>query len=130
MGDDSSIRVRKKRGREGIEERKKKEMKVKGRKKKKDKIENKQNCPATTDFSYSKPTTYYFSSTFGGIAIYYTPIFYFAFGSGMHEMVICFNFLFNLSLYCCCLAFLKTKLYLLKAKKKGGACFWCCFCFF
>ena len=66
----------------------------------------------------------------GGIAIYYTPIFYFAFGSGMHEMVICFNFLFNLSLYCCCLAFLKTKLYLLKAKKKGGACFWCCFCFF
>ena len=38
-------------------------------------------------------------------------------------MVICFNFLFNLSLYCCCLAFLKTKLYLLKAKKKG----WCVF---
>ena len=33
-------------------------------------------------------------------------------------MVICFNFLFNLSLYCCCLAFLKTKLYLLKAKKR------------
>ena len=59
MVDDSSIRVRKKRGREGIEEREKKRNEGKG-KKKKDKIENKQNCPATittTDFSYSKPTT-------------------------------------------------------------------------